>query len=474
MRAAGAKRGTSFVRQGLAAVLVLVAIEPESACAQPPGKTGGVPLLELRPGERYFRVDGTPAFVLGRNPAGRDTRAYDERFRRAAEAGERLVRLHLAYSPPQEKAGTIDAGVLEGWDHVLDAAEAHGLAVLPVLGVWSDWNDGSRGETWHAWDDNPFNARRGGPASGPAQLFEESACRSLWLQRLDILVRHWAPRRVIIGWEFFTELDLVTGANEDRAVAFAERAAAVIRAADPQRRPVTASLAGVNEWPRLLKSPALDFVEVHPYTGGKYAGRLDELILSSVRQRLETYGKPVLIGECGLDAAPPRGTLDAAPRAAIGIRHAIWAAVVSGAMNGRMLWWQDGYDQFEKASFSRYYDDAATRAAAFVHGLDFSGFAPILCQTSPGLKGALLGNDRLIVGWFRDTDCLPPDWPVRNVAEQHVAFRPSGTSWRVEYIDPASGTRLGQRRLAPLDNRLQINLPTFQGSIAIRLRRLAP
>ena len=189
----------------------------------------------------------------------------------------------------------------------------------------------------------------------PSELFDDTPCRKLWLKRLETFVRHWSHRRAIVGWEIFSELDLVTGATEERAVEFTERAAAVIRAADPWKRPVTASQAGINEWPKLLKSTALDFIEVHPYADGAFGGRLDDLILSTVRERLRKYGKPVLLGECGLNSAPPRGTLDVAARAEVGIRHAIWAAVVSGAMNGRMLWWQDGYDQFEKADLCRHY-----------------------------------------------------------------------------------------------------------------------
>ena len=77
------------------------------------------------------------------------------------------------------------------------------------------------------------------------------------------------------------------------------------------------------------------------------------MIIATVRQRLTRYGKPVLLGECGLDSAPPRATLEVAARAAVGSRHAIWAAVVGGALKGRMLWWQDGYDQFEKVDLCR-------------------------------------------------------------------------------------------------------------------------
>lgn len=440
-----------------------------AAMAQSPVSVPAGPRFELRPGESYFRVDGRPQFVLGRNPAGMNPKAYDEHFRHAAEAGERFVRIHFTYVPPGEKPGEIDAGMLKSWDAILDAAEARGLAVLPVLGIWSEWNDGSRKEHWHRWDRNPFNAALGGPAKRPDELLDDTPCRALWMKRLDTFVRRWSGRRAIVGWEVFSELDLITGSTEERAVAFAECAAAVVRAADPRKRPVTASQAGVCEWPKLLRSAALDFIEVHPYAGGPAGGRLDELILTSVRARLATYGKPVLIGECGLSAAPPRGTLDTAPRAATGIRHAVWAAAVSGAMNGRMLWWQDGYDQFEKADLCSGYQTIAAPAAAFVRGVDRSDFAPVPCEPSPGLKGAAIGHDLMRLAWFRDARCQPPEWPENPVSGASVTMAAIDGAWRAEFTDPATGAACGAATPVASGGRLRVVLPEFRGSIAVKL-----
>ncbi len=438
------------------------------------GNTPERPRLELRAGEKYFRVGGLPAFVLGRNPAGKNPRAYNAHFQSAARAGEGFMRIHFTFSPRGEKAGQIDGAVLQGWDKILNSAEKHGLAVLPVLGVWADWNDGSRKETWHAWGKNPFNVAHGGPAKRPGELFDDTPCRKLWLKRLEQFVTHWSRRRAVVAWEIFSELDLVTGATEERAVEFIRRARGVVRKADPWKRPVTASQAGINEWPKLLRSPALDFIEVHPYAGGNYGGRLDELIIFVVRQRLRKYGKPVLLGECGLDSAPPRGTLDAAARAPVAIRHAIWASVVSGAMNGRMLWWQDGYDQFEKADLCRHYHPAAAPAAALVRGVDFAGFGPISCDLPATLKGAVIGNEKIRLGWFRDARCGPPHWPTRPVAGQSVTVPAAGQSWEVEFFDPAIGRSMGKKERNSPKKCLQITLPEFQGSIAVVIKRIDP
>jgi hypothetical protein len=428
------------------------------------------PLLELRAGENYFRAGGRPVFVLGRNPAATSAQGYVDHFRHAAAAGERFMRIHFTFSPPGEKAGQIDAGMLKGWDAVLDAAEEQGLAVMPVLGVWADWNDGSRHELWHRWEKNAFNTARGGPAQRPEELFADGPCRRLWLQRLETFVQHWSHRHAIVAWEMFSELDLVTGADEGRAVEFVERAAAVVRAADPWKRPVTASLAGARQWPKFLQCDAMAFNEVHLYPGGP----LDEAILQAIPARRAKYGKPVLLGECGLDWRPPPGTLDAAPRAEVGVRHAIWASVVSGAMNGRMLWWQDGYDLFQKADLCRHYQQAAATAAAFVVSVDFSDFAPVPCDLPATLKGALIGNATTRLGWFRDAKCCPPDWPVKPLAGQPVTLIAPGNSWQVEFIDPATGKSLGESRMSVVDQRLRIALVEFQGSIALKLKRLAP
>jgi len=424
--------------------------------------------LELRTGERYFRINGKPGFVLGRNPVGVSPEAFDEHFKNAAAAGERFMRIHVAHMPPDEKAGEVHPDMVKSLDHLLESAQNWGLAVLPVLGVWADWNDGSQGETWHRWNENAFNAANGGPAKEPGELLGDTPCREKWSRRITFSVKRWGKHRNIVGWELFSEIDLITGSNEDRAVDFTKHAAEVVHHVDPLKRPITISQGGINDWPNLARSDAVDFVRVHPYAAGRFRGDLDGMILRVVRQRLQQYGKPVLIGECGLDWRPPRGTLDVAPRAHVGIRHAIWASVVSGAMSGRMLWWQDGYDQFEEADLLKHYQGIAVSAVAFVKDVDYSGFAPIRCMPSTNLTGATLGSRRQVLGWFRDTKCTAPEWPMRPLGDESVAIDVDFSMWSVWYVDPLSGKTIETRRVASEDGWLRLRLPDFEGSIAFR------
>ncbi|MCX7017061.1 MAG: cellulase family glycosylhydrolase [Candidatus Sumerlaeota bacterium] len=434
--------------------------------------------LELRPGEFFFRVGGKQAFVLGKNPVGKNAEEFEPLFDWAVESGERLVRIHVTTGPrPAAAPGEVDEAWARRWDAVFDLAAEKGLAVLPVLAIWTDWNDGARGELWHYWDKNRFNAALGGPARAPADLLADTECRRLWLQWLEKMVRRWQDRDAILGWEVFSELNLITGASELAALEFTERAAAVIRAADSRPRPVTASLAGIAQWSRLFESRALDFIQIHPYAlPSPFDGNLDRMILESVRARLRRYGKPVFIGESGLDARGSQRELVVAPRAEIGIRHAIWAAVVSGAMNGRMLWWEDGYDRFSGTDLRTRYKDASAAAARFVAGVDFAGFQPLEAQAPEDLFGGAIGNERAALGWFRDARCVPPDWPTRLMEGAWVDVSAPGDArqWEVEFWDTARGAALSKARIEREGPAVRVSLPPFEDSIAWKLTALSP
>ncbi|MBM4046474.1 MAG: glycoside hydrolase family 5 protein [Planctomycetes bacterium] len=434
--------------------------------------------LVLKPGEFYFRLGERPTFLLGRNPTGWQVEQFSRLFQWAGESGERIVRIHVMHGlTSRAAAGQVDDEWARRWELIFDQAAREGLYVLPVLGVWADWNDGGRGERWHSWHKNPFDASNGGPAKTPSDLFQASECRQLWLRWLTEIVGRWQTRPNVMGWEVFSELDLVTGASESAALEFAECAAKAVRSADPQSRPVTASLSGINEWPKLFGSPALDFIQAHPYADHpRFKGNLDELILSSVRERLKRYGKAVFIGEGGLDSSPGQNSLILSPRADVAIRHAVWASLVSGAMNGRMLWWEDGYDQYMGFELRERRRHAAMPVARFVKDVDFTDFRPGDALAPSALMGGAVGSKRVILGWFRDARCAAPDWPAQRVEGQTVRLSVPGSAvpWSAEFCDPRTGAIVATQSLRCEEGQVRVLLPPFEESIAFRLSAGGP
>jgi hypothetical protein len=435
----------------------------------PTPTTQSVPMpdITLNPGDYYFSVDGQPGFIFSRNVGGYKPVHYDRLMDWSQAGGTSFVRIQLdSMGMGYTSTGGVDETWALQWEQVFDKAEADGIYVLPVFSGWFDWYTGTGYSTWGV---NPLNQANGGPVKIPAELFEkDSAIQAMWMEWLTTVVRRWQGRNNIIAWEIFSEVNLASGATEPNGIDFVDLAAAKIRAADTHHRPVTASLADDGKWPKFYRDAEIDFIQVHPYPT---SSQLDREIVRVIRESITRYQRPILIGESGVAYAenyPENGV--------IGVRHAIWAAVVSGAMNGRALYWEDGFGIFFPklgVTWMEKFKSADLPAATFVKGVDFSGFKPLTSTPTSGVWGAAVGHERMVVGWFRDAKCEPPDWNLKPVISgQSVTISVPGTAtdWTVDFYN----TKTGWPTLSPITatrqgNTVTIPLPDFQDDIAFRM-----
>jgi hypothetical protein len=263
--------------------------------------------------------------------------------------------------------------------------------------------------------------------------------------------------------------------TEASGVAFMEQAADMIQRADPRQRPITASLADVGDWSRFYGSASLDFISIHPYPP---SAELDTAVIANVRRMRETYNKPVMIGESGLSAATPdseAGKLSVAEDAPLGAKHAIWAAVVSGAMNGRSLYWEDGFGIYFPSLGLKYlqkYADLERPAATFVGDVNFTGFQPLTSQASEKIRGAAVGSEQTVIGWFRDKGCEPPHWPLQPVLSgQKVSVRVPGSAleWKIDFYSTVTGELTNSTTVAQSGDQVIIPLPDFTDDIAFKM-----
>ena len=432
------------------------------------------PALTLKAGDFYFSVDGTPGFLFSRNVAGYQVPQYSTLLDWSKAGGTRFVRIQLdSLGMGFTSTGGVDSNWAANWDQVLDKAEADGTYVLLTFSAWYDWNAGPGYSTWKS---NPLNAANGGPAATPGELFRSgSPTRDKYLTWMEALVNRWGGRPNILGWEIFSEVNLASGSTEATGIDFVNTAAARLRAADPGGHLVTASLADTGAWPNFYAKANIDFINLHPYPP---SGQLDRALVSQVRAAIKKYNRPLLIGESGLSAATPdsaTGKLTVAANAERGIRHAIWAGVVSGAMNGRALWWEDGvgiYFQNLGVPWMQQYKTEELPAVNFVNGIDFSGFQPLASISTSGVWGAALGDEQTVLGWYRDAACEPPNWNLKPlISKQTVTITVPGTaaSWRVDFYSTKDGTtQLGSVFVTRKGNTITISLPDFQDDIAFK------
>jgi hypothetical protein len=461
---------------------------PSYTISQVPTATG-TPIvgMTLKPGDFYFSVDGQPAFILSRNPTGKTQADFDAVLGWAHQGGSRIIRIHLTHGwwadPWINKDWSINTKWLKDWDQLFDQAQADGIYIIPVFGVWADWNNGTPDWGNALWQYNPLNTAKGGPVSMPYELFQtDSATQKAWLQWVRLLVEHWQGRKNIAAWEIFSEINIASGnpgqtdakggVNESTGLDFTNKAMAIIHAADTQHRPVTLSLAGVysptDKWAEYYKINSLDFIEIHPYSD-----KLDRELILEVQQYLTKYKKPVMIGESGLWSMTHNAN------AHIGIEHAIWAGLVSGAMNGRALWDNDGYSIYsisnhdDAIAFMQAYATSELPVVKFTSGVDSTGFKPLTATSTSGIWGAAIGNEKMILGWFRDAKCEPPDWNLQPViTKQSVTITVPGkaVNWNVDFYNTKTGTDIVYSTLiARKGKTVTMTLPDFSDDIAFKM-----
>jgi hypothetical protein len=439
-----------------------------------------LPQLTLNPGDLYFSLNGKPTFLFSRNVAGYTPADFNMLADWAHQQGDLVVRVGLdngvmgginGYGYSSD--GIIQRDWDRNWENFITHAETDDLYVIPYFTGWMDWNDTG----YSTWLHNPLNSVNGGPAKDPRDIYKRnSPTQLLYIQWFKNVVTRWQSHKNILAWEVVSEVNLIDGIDQADGIYLVEQLAKAAREADPLHRPVTASLADTGNWSDFFRSDAVEFINLHPYPA---SAMLDTTVLSEVRQLVRTYNKPVLIGESGLSALTPDtsgGAITISPNARTGVQHAIWAELVSGAMNGRALWWEDGFAFYFKnlgQSFLQGYDDVEAPIFKFIDGVDMTDFKPIAAQYSGDLVGATLGNSSLIIGWFRDASCEPPNWNTQSVvSKSSVVLTLPGSSgqWKVEFYDPKTGTDIiSSVTLSQTAGTLTIPLPDFKDDIAFKM-----
>jgi hypothetical protein len=444
-----------------------------------------LPKITLTKGEFYFRVDGKPAFIYSRNLSGNKPDDWAVLAAQAHQRGDLVVRVGAEnsfmggyYGYGYTSKGEVREDWSKNWENFLEISEDSGIYVFPFFSGWINWDP----NFLSGWAHNPFNSVNGGPAKDSSELFKkDSPTQLLFLKWFKDVVMRWSKHANILAWEPIGEVNLFNGVTEKSAIYFIEQLAKIVRENDPLKRPVTFSLAGnLNEWPNFYRNEAIDFINIHPYpSSGPSSGQLDRGILADAHRIFDQFKKPVMIGESGLssdnpDRNPPTFTTSA--RANVGIEHAIWMAMVSGVMNGRALWYEDSYALYFPTlswSFLNKYMDAEVPAVKFIEGVDYSNFKPLNIQFSSAIFGAAIGNEKSVIGWFRDAKCEPPEWNTQVlITGQTVTVTLLGTksTWLVKFYDTKNGTDvIDTRTLTSKGNKVIIPLPDFRDDVAFKM-----
>jgi len=158
--------------------------------------------------------------------------------------------------------------------------------------------------------------------------------------------------------------------------------------------------------------------------------------------------KPVLVGESGLDAAPPEGTtLSSAPGAALGLQHAIWAELVSGAASTRALYWEAGYAVYYPGTglpLVTLHQELEREPARWLAGKSFRGRVPVAVSGEPLLFGSAMADATSVSGWARNDQLAPPEWSgsplARGLVQVPLPLEGPDAVWAVTLTRPEDGS----------------------------------
>jgi hypothetical protein len=314
--------------------------------AEPSGQRGYV---RVAPDHRYFETsDGRPLRLIGQNvcwAGGRGTFDYDVWFGGMKGAGENFARLWLApwFMGLEHKPGTLNNYDLRGaWqlDTIFSQAEQDGIYLMLCFdhhGMYQVDNPGWSGSN-NFWKTNPYNELNGGPCTKPNDFFTNVAARAIYQKRLRYLVGRYGYSPQLLAWQFFNEIDNVFGPlTGDDVVAWHREMGQWLRAHDPYGHLITTSLTGGSERPEIWSLPEMDFSMYHSYAEPA-PGKGAALAAQSMVKR---YGKPVMVGEFGIDAGSWNIAADPHLR---GFRQALWGGALGGSVGTAMSWWWENLD----------------------------------------------------------------------------------------------------------------------------------
>lgn len=301
----------------------------------------------------YFAWDnGNPYFAIGENmvcdesTTGEWFRDYTTWLTELGKAGGNWIRLWMAswscaieWTPEKERPATVGEyhgmGVYNlgnAWklDQIMDIAARNHINVMLTLGNFSEFV--TNGYFHNNWNNNPYNQKNGGPCATPNDFWTNPVAQSFYKRRLRYLIARYSYRTNLQSWEFW---------NETNAPVFwVAKMSAYLKQHDPYHHLITTTYGDRKVW----RLPDIDFSQTHTYGDGSDISDHAPIIHCDVGLNTALYHKPHLVSEFGIDDLSNDAVYD--PKGlGINLHNGLWAATMSGAAGGAMIWYWDSYVQ---------------------------------------------------------------------------------------------------------------------------------
>ncbi|MBN1353304.1 MAG: cellulase family glycosylhydrolase, partial [Candidatus Omnitrophica bacterium] len=342
-----------------------------------PGDSNGF-LRKSRNNLSYLAFDsGKPFFGLGHNIAWvsqNDTAVYESYFAAMAANGCNMARIWInspwTFCVEYKKIGVYNCDDCAKIDSLIKLAEKYGIYIVLVLdsygslmGENGDWEE-------NKWNSNPYNKLKGGFCQKPWDFFTDKNAIENYKNRLRYIIARWSYSTNVLAFELWNEVDLPKD--------WAAEIASYMKSVNPHGQLITTSLK--YPWDNVFDESSIwtlkdiDIIERHLY--GNDAQDIIGYLISSNKVFAEKYGKPILIGEFGMDSGKDDKRIDP-DGIGVALHNSIWASAMTKSLGGALNWWWAGYVRANDL----YFHYKALRD--FVDGVDWNSARVELADVTP-------------------------------------------------------------------------------------------
>jgi hypothetical protein len=299
---------------------------------------------------RFVFDNGSRYFPIGHNQGWRSDKLPDipDLFAKMGAAGENWSRVWMCHwgganldwttSGKPVPPGEISLEVAKRWDTIVEAAAKYKIYFQLVVqhhGQYSS-QQGYRfsGNVNANWEENPYNAKKGGFLQNPEDFFTNPQARALTKRKLYYMLARWGYSPNILAWELFNEVehtDAAKGKLWDDIAMWHKEMTLFLRQYDGYRHLITTS-----SHPEIaLESPiweTVDYLQTHTYPmdvitalagGGENAAKRPK--------------KPWFVGEFGaVGLSDPNGIV---------LHNGLWASLMRGPSGAAQYWTWDAIEQ---------------------------------------------------------------------------------------------------------------------------------
>jgi len=407
---------------------------------------------------------------------------YERWLDRFSQNGGNLVRIWMAswsFGLEWNDTGLGDytERLKQAWllDQVFEMAEARGVTIMLCL-----LNHGAFSATTNPeWENNPYNALLGGPLQSPEQFVTDPTARDLFKRRLRYIASRWGYSTSLFAWEWWNEIHW-TPITTDALRPWITEMTAYLSTLDPYDHLVTHSTSNSDT---IWDAPELDLAQVHDYS--------PQFVPSSWPYFLEqdwrvAPGKPVLMGEFGMDAAGEQQT-GIFSRQPIHLHNGLWTAPFLGFAGTGMYWWWDSYidplnlwGQFKPVSM-------------FLAGVNLGEYQPEKVASEPsGATALLLKKTDHAMLWvvnntynvvdarkahdddvrYKNKGNEIPDWIYQPDTLKNIMVKVTGLkdgTYQAYFFDTNLGTWTGSTQVVSQQGTLTLTIGELSTDLAVKI-----